>query len=244
MRIHRLILAQNVPALAHKTRAVGDEAVAAAARARVDGAGDREHVASLLERRIGGDERARTLERRFDHHGRKTQAADDADGKMPALRRRSRRVFGQQRARGGNVAVKARVLLGIHHVQTVAEHGDGHAARAECAAVGRRVDAPRRTGDNERPLLGQAVGNLLRALRAVGRTRAGADHRDGDLFIERGQRALDVQKAGRLEDAAQPRGIVRVLHRQDAQAETLAVAENFVRAVRRFVGEQLDLLFG
>ena len=100
MRIHRLILAQNVPALAHKTRAVGDEAVAAAARARVDGAGDREHVASLLERRIGGDERARTLERRFDHHGRKTQAADDAvaDGKMPALRRRSRRVFGKEDA--------------------------------------------------------------------------------------------------------------------------------------------------
>ena len=97
---------------------------------------------------------------------------------MPALRRRSRRVFGQQRARGGNVAVKARVLLGIHHVQTVAEHGDGHAARAECAAVGRRVDAPRRTGDDERPLLGQAVGDLLRALRAVGRTGAGADHRD------------------------------------------------------------------
>ena len=160
---------------------------------------------------------------------------------MPALRRRSRRVFGQQRARGGNVAVKARVLLGIHHVQTVAEHGDGHAARAECAAVGRRVDAPRRTGNDERPLLGQAVGDLLRRFDTVGRGLARADHGDSDLLVDNGELAFDIKQARRLKDIAQAHRIVRVLHREKPQPQPRTRAEDTVGVFQRFFREQCDL---
>ena len=113
--------------------------------------------------------------------------------------------------------------------------------RAQCAAVSGGVYACGRAGNDKRALPGQPVGKLFRALQSIGRGLARADHSNGDLLVNNGKIAPDIEQARRLEDVAQADGIVRILHRKQAQPQPRAGAEDTVGLLAGLIRQQRGL---
>ena len=108
---------------------------------RGDLAGNREHLAALLEREVGGDECAANAPAPRRPRWR-AQAGDDPVPRREAPRRGldSRRVLGDDQTVGRDPAGELRVRARIVAVDAAAENGDGRPAGVERAAVGLRVD--------------------------------------------------------------------------------------------------------
>ena len=135
--------------------------------ARRDLAGHREHLASLLEREVGGDQRAAPLAR-LDDDRRRAEPGDDAVARRKAPRRGldAGRVLGDDEPASRDAPRELGVRGRIVAVDAAAEHGDRRAARVERAAVRLGVDAAREAADDDEPGRARARAPRLRATEA------------------------------------------------------------------------------
>ena len=126
-----------------------------------------EDRAALLEREVGGDERAGSRARLDDDDG-VGHPGDDA-GCAPGTATAREAVPGQysetssprSAMRPGQVAVAARV----DHVDAAPEHGEGGAAGGQRALVGRAVDPERQPADHRGAPLGELARQVARERR-------------------------------------------------------------------------------
>ncbi len=191
--------------------AVADELIAAHRIRRMDGAGNGKHFAALIERQMGGDERARTLGRFHDQNAA-GQTADDAvaDGEPEAVVRGTGRIFADDRPGQLDITHQKIVLRGITDIQATGQHGNGLAACFECAAGRGGIGAQRHAGYDRKTGPGQALAEFVGRQQAIGRRFAGAHHAHAGRALQIGQRAFDVQHERRVGDAAQNIRIGRV----------------------------------
>ncbi len=108
-----------------------------------------EHLAALLERKIGRDEGTAPLPR-FDYHGGGGEPRDDsvACGETPRGGLDARRVLGHDEALLGDSSGELGVGRRIHTVDTTAEHCDRCPSHLQSASVRLAVDAPSQTADD------------------------------------------------------------------------------------------------
>ena len=138
---------------------------------------------------------------------------------MTRLRLGSERLLGQQQPGAGDLLVQGPVLLGVDLVDTPREHS--HRAAAERALVNRSVDAPRETGGDEEPRLGQCRGEVARQAFARQGGVARAHHGD------RGAR-----QQAHMPDGRQDRRRI-VDRRQGARVVALASAKQAAIQLRK-----------
>ena len=157
--------------------------------------GNREHVASLLEREIGGDERSASLAR-LDHDRRGAEPGDDpvAGREAPRCRLDARLVLGDDEPALADSSRELGVRRRIVAVDPAAEHRNGEAAGLERAAMRLAVDAAGEAADDDEPRRGELAAEAARDVGAVRRARASADDRDGR---PREQRRPPRRRAGR-----------------------------------------------
>ena len=131
---------------------------------RRDLARHREHLAPLLEREIGGDQRAAALAR-LDDDGRRAQPGDDAVARRESPRRGldAGRVLRDDEPGLGDASRELGVRGRVVAVDAAAEHGDGRAARLERAAMRLGVDPAREAADDDEPRTRELAGERLRA---------------------------------------------------------------------------------
>ena len=167
----------------------------------------------------GGDERAALLGRL--HHGdAQAEAADDAvaPGEAVAGGAGPRRVFAHQSAQPGHGLLQLPVPGGIDHVHPRAQHGDHRTPGPESPLGGGAVDTLRQTGDDDAALLRQLPGNALRRRLSVFGGFSGAHHADAQPIVHRRQLTFNIDDRGRILDAPQPVGIIRILEAEDLHA--------------------------
>ena len=180
-----------------------------------------EHLPPLLEREVGRDQRAAPLAR-LDDDRRRTEAGDDPVARRKAPRRRldarartRRRPAPRRRPARASSRVRGRIVA----VDAAAEHGDGHPARLERAAVRLAVDAAGEAADDDEARRGQLPAEQPRDLAAVRRAGAGADDRDRrPASSSRSALPAEEEPRRRVVDRAQQRREVGVGAADEAEA--------------------------
>ena len=109
-----------------------------------------EHLAALVEREVGRDQRAAALAR-LDDDRRAREAGDDpVSGRKPPRRRLdTRRVLGHDQPALGDLGREARVRARVVAVDAAAEHGDVVPPALERPTMRRAVDAAREARDDD-----------------------------------------------------------------------------------------------
>ena len=136
------------------------------------------------------------------------------------------------------------MLRRVDHVQSAAQHADGHASAPQGAPSGGGIHAPGKAADHNGPASGQTVAQLLAAGLTVGRAFPGTHHRDDGLLVDGWQTAPHIQQKGRVVDISQPVGILRVLKCQDPQPQPAAVLKDFPGGGKALAVQRLRLLSG
>ena len=131
---------EDVVGAGERRRAELEQCVRARGERRRDLARHREHLASLLEREVGGDQRAAALAR-LDDDRRRSEARDDAvaRGESPRRRLDAGRVLRHDQPGLRDAPRELGVRGGVVAVDAAAEHGDGRRCRPRA-----RRGAPRR----------------------------------------------------------------------------------------------------
>ena len=185
----------------------------------MDRARNREHLAALVCRGAGGDERAR-LQRRLHHQGALRQRRHDAIafGKIGRQRPRAQQELAEHQAVLGNAPQQGAMPLGVDLLQPRADHRDRAARRtgrapqhraSQRALMRSRVHATcqarhhRHPGFTERPGKGMRVVRPLRG----GVTAAHHGHRGR---LQQTQSPLREQQQRRIGNIQQARRIVRI----------------------------------
>ena len=187
---------ENVRRARCRGRSDPQQRVRACAEGGCDLAGHREHLAPVLQREIGGDERTGPLAR-LDDDRRPREPRDDPvpGGEAPRGGLHAGLVLGHDEPSGRDdrareLGVRRRVVA----VDATAEHRDGRAARRERATVRLAVDAARHTADHD-----GAGGSSLRRKEPCDRppvpgAGAGTDNGDGRTVQELGRRVAPNQR--------------------------------------------------
>src|SRR5207237_9420484 len=125
---------ENVLGAGHRRGALAQQLVGANAHRIENAAGYRQHVAALLEREIGRDQRAAAVAG-FDDNRSARQARDDAiaSGKIDRVRRYAGREFRDERAAAvlGNPPRQRAVFRWIDLIEAIPEDGKGSTACLE-----------------------------------------------------------------------------------------------------------------
>ena len=162
------------PSARHRRRTEPEQRVRPGGQRARDLSRHCEHVAALLEREVGRDERAAPLAR-LDDDRRRAETGDDPVARREAPRRRldARLVLGDDEARLADPARQLGVRRRVVAVDPAAEHGDRRAAAVERAAMRLAVDAPRHPAHDDETRSGQLARERARDRAAVRRsTRA------------------------------------------------------------------------
>jgi hypothetical protein len=203
---------------------------------RRDLAWDREHLPSLVEREIRGDQRPTPLAR-LDHDGCQRQARDDAvpRGEAPGSRLDARRVLRDDQPLAHDLRRQRRMRAWVVAVDAAAEHRQRR-PRLQRAPVRRAVDAAGKPGDDEYAGLRQLARERSRDRCAVVRTRPGADDRDRRTVEQRdGRRTADEEPRRWIVDRSQPRRESGIAAREPAVAALGQLPEE-----RRFVERRAE----
>src|SRR6202171_3643292 len=124
----------------HQLGPVFDELVPTDGEWILDTPRDAKHLASLLRRHAGGDQRAASL-RRLDYHDAEAEAADDAIANREPSGQGQRAVLGlgNHRARRRDRLRHLGMRGWIHPVEPGRNHGNGWTLPLQCAAMRRRI---------------------------------------------------------------------------------------------------------
>ena len=198
---------EDVGRSGERRRAEPQECVRSCGQGGRDLARHREDLPPLLEREVGGDQRAASLTRLNDDR-RRAETGDDpvAGREAPRCRfhtglvlRDDQRTLADRLRKGG---VRRRVVA----VDAAAEHRDRMAARLECATVRFAVDPPRETAHDHDACRCELSPEHARNLSAIGRARAGTDNRHRRLREHcRITVASDVEPSRRVVNRTQKR---------------------------------------
>ncbi len=137
---------EDVEDASHRRRSLTDQPVRPHAGGARDLPGHGHHLPSLLERHVGGDERARALAGLHDD-GDEAQSGDDAIacGKAPRRRLDARLVLAHDEpARCDDPPGELRVRRRVVAIDAAAEHRDRRPAPVEGAPMGFAVDPSRK----------------------------------------------------------------------------------------------------
>ncbi len=147
---------------------------------------------------------------------------------MASLRRRARRIFGQQDAGGGYIVVRLWAFPGGSKrpgrcpLRLTTVPPAGGLPRAAAASRPGPVRHHHRAG-------GASPGSDAPRWRSRRGAVPGAHHGNCRLLVQGGHAALDVQHQGRIENVSQALGILRVLEGQDALVQASGTRQNAVR---------------
>ena len=161
-----------------------NQRVATARHAAIDRPRHGEHLAALLVRVPGRDQRAGAVGR-FDDDRAQRQPADDAIAlrKRAAERHHPRRRFADQVAVRRNFVGQLLVLGRIDFQQAAGQHGDRPPAGRQRAAMGGRIDAARQAAHDREARPRQAAGQPLGLREPVARGMPRADDRHRHLIL-------------------------------------------------------------
>ena len=211
---------EHVGRARERRRAELQQVVRAGGERARDLARNGEHLSPLLQREIGGDQRAAALAR-LDHHDRGGEAGDDPVARREAPRSGldARCVLGDDEAALGDSPRELGVRGRIVAVDAAAEHRHRDPAGLERTPVRLGVDAAREAADDHQPGGGELPPERSRDRGAVARAGARADDRHRRPRERLGRRGAAQEQPGRrIVDRAQERREVRTEARDEAEA--------------------------
>ena len=191
--IEPFILRKDILRAGDRLGAVADEHVGPSAVRAVDITRNGEHIAPLLQREIGGDERA-AAHRRFHDARSAGKAADNAvaAGKVLRLRRIKRRKFADDSPGRSYIVNEQRIGRGIIDVDRRTQHTDAWLAREQRAPGGGAVHAERHAGNNAAAVRSNLLPKAGRHIDPVGARLSRAHDRDRRQLIEKRKIPADV----------------------------------------------------